>query len=32
MEQKDHEERGYLNGDFKVLYLEELVSREIVYD
>lgn len=31
MEQKEYEKRGYLTEDFRVFYLEELVSREIEY-
>ena len=31
MEQKQYEEKGYLHEDFKLFYLEEMVSREIEY-
>lgn len=31
MERREYEEKGYLNEDFKVFYLEELAPREIKY-
>lgn len=31
MEKKNYEEKGYLNEDYKIFYLEEMLSREIEY-
>ena len=31
MDKKEYEKRGYLEEDFKIFYLEDLVSKEIEY-
>ena len=31
MDKKTYEKRGYLKEDFRIFYLEDLVSKEIEY-